>query len=187
MVGSLGRKQLPQCACSAAHSGGRAQEPAHPRSHTRTPNPLLPSLFLCQCSARTKRIAGIKSLDIYAVALYVDLGAARSALQGRFRGASAASLSADQALFDGEPGLPDLNFWGCPAPRQLTRVLNVLPHRKLLPAAAELIPSLPFPSLPFPSLPFPSLPPFSGHSRQTEPASCLSLPDPALPRTQHVR
>lgn len=48
---------------------------------------------------------GIKNLDIYALALYVDQGAARSALQGRFRGSSAASLAADQELFDGEPGL----------------------------------------------------------------------------------
>ena len=48
---------------------------------------------------------GIKNLAIYALALYVDQGAARSALQGRFRCSSAASLAADQELFDGEPGL----------------------------------------------------------------------------------
>lgn len=54
------------------------------------------------CRSRTKRVAGIKSLDIYALALYVDPAAARAALAPKFRGAAApAVLAGDQALFDG--------------------------------------------------------------------------------------
>ena len=77
-----------------------ARESTHQHSQSRASGPL--PLCPLHCSARTKRIVGIKNLDIYALALYVDRGAARSALHGRFRGASAASLAADQALFDGE-------------------------------------------------------------------------------------
>ena len=89
-----------RCTHGTAHSGGQASGVDPPAQ----PPPAAPPLPL-HCSARTKRIVGIKNLDIYALALYVDQGAARSALQGRFRGSSAASLAADQELFDGEPGL----------------------------------------------------------------------------------
>ncbi|EFN51273.1 hypothetical protein CHLNCDRAFT_55230 [Chlorella variabilis] len=51
--------------------------------------------------ARTKRIAGVKNLDIYALGLFVDPSAVRGALQGKFRGADPASLAKDQKLFDG--------------------------------------------------------------------------------------
>lgn len=50
--------------------------------------------------ARTKRIAGVKNLDIYALGLFVDPSAVRGALQGKFRGADPASLAKDQKLFD---------------------------------------------------------------------------------------
>lgn len=55
------------------------------------------------CSARNKRIAGIKSLDLYALALFVDPGSVRSALRARFGGADATTLARDQRLFDGAP------------------------------------------------------------------------------------
>ncbi|KAL4448872.1 hypothetical protein ABPG77_007589 [Micractinium sp. CCAP 211/92] len=50
--------------------------------------------------ARTKRIAGLKNLDIYALALYVDPAAARSVLQPKLNGVAAGSLAGNQALFD---------------------------------------------------------------------------------------
>lgn len=57
------------------------------------------------CRARSKRLVGIKNLDIYAVALFVDPTAVHSALGGHFRGASCPeALARDQALFDGGCG-----------------------------------------------------------------------------------
>ena len=76
------------------------QAPAPLPAHPGAPRP--PQLL--HRRARTKRIMGVKNLDIYALALYVDQGAARRELQGRFRGASATSLATDQTLFDGEQG-----------------------------------------------------------------------------------
>lgn len=58
------------------------------------------------CSARNKRIAGIKGLDLYALALFVDPGSVRSALRAKFGSADAAALARDQRLFDGAPPLP---------------------------------------------------------------------------------
>lgn len=47
-------------------------------------------------------MAGVKSIDVYVLSLYVDPAAARGALGGRFSGtASADALARDQALFDG--------------------------------------------------------------------------------------
>ena len=54
--------------------------------------------------ARSKRLAGIKNLDIYALGLFVAEGAARREL-ARFRGATPESLAASQALFDGARGV----------------------------------------------------------------------------------
>lgn len=90
------------------------------------------------CRARTKRIAGVKNLDIYALGLFVDPSAVRGALQGKFRGADPASLAKDQKLFDGEQG--QLPFaWGkrlrlpglppfCPRGGQAPTVLVCLPQ-----------------------------------------------------------
>lgn len=50
--------------------------------------------------ARTKRIAGLKNLDIYALALYVDPAAAHSVLQPKLKGVAAQGLARDQTLFD---------------------------------------------------------------------------------------
>ena len=50
---------------------------------------------------RSKRLAGIKNIDVYALALYVDPQAARSTLQDRFRDQPTEKLAADQRLFDG--------------------------------------------------------------------------------------
>jgi hypothetical protein len=52
------------------------------------------------CRTRTKRIAGIKNLDVYALALYVDERAARSALARKFQGRSRDEVASSQALFD---------------------------------------------------------------------------------------
>lgn len=67
-------------------------------------NPLLCSCPNAWCSARTKRIAGLKNLDIYALALYVDPAAAHSVLQPKLKGVAAQGLARDQTLFDGEVG-----------------------------------------------------------------------------------
>lgn len=56
--------------------------------------------MLMGTGVRTKKIAGIKSLDIYALALYVNRGAAQSALGRRFSGRAPAELAKDQELFD---------------------------------------------------------------------------------------
>lgn len=77
-----------------------------PPCHMNPPGPI-PSRLVFHinppCSSRTKRIAGIKDLDIYALALYVDPAAARSVLQPKFKGASSDGLVRSQALYDGEP------------------------------------------------------------------------------------
>lgn len=87
--------------CSAAATVAAPVGPFLPPLPAALNPPLLPGR-----SARTKRIAGIKSLDIYAVGLYVDQGAAHSALHRTFGGAaSAAALATDQRLFDGEAHL----------------------------------------------------------------------------------
>jgi hypothetical protein len=52
---------------------------------------------------RSKKIAGIKSLDIYALALYVDEEGARRALHSKFGKLSPDTLAKTQALFDGTP------------------------------------------------------------------------------------
>lgn len=49
--------------------------------------------------ARTKKIAGIKSLDIYALALYVDENAAKGALHKRFKDKRSDQVAKDQSLF----------------------------------------------------------------------------------------
>lgn len=56
--------------------------------------------IIAGAGARTKKIAGLKSLDVYALALFVDQGAVRSSLGGMFSGTDAASLAQDQRLFD---------------------------------------------------------------------------------------
>ena len=50
------------------------------------------------CSTRTKKIAGIKSLDVYALALYVDQRAAKHTLGHKFAGQAPAQISHDELL-----------------------------------------------------------------------------------------
>lgn len=51
-------------------------------------------------SVRAKRLLGIKNIDCYALALYVDPDV-KGALGGKFAGAAPEQLAADQRLFDG--------------------------------------------------------------------------------------
>ncbi len=51
---------------------------------------------------RAKRILGLKNINIYALGIYVDDAAAKRALAGRFKAASAEAISKDQTMFDGE-------------------------------------------------------------------------------------
>lgn len=54
---------------------------------------------------RTKKIAGIKSLDIYALALYVDEPAIKRVLHSKFGSSTADALVKNPALFDGKQPL----------------------------------------------------------------------------------
>lgn len=49
--------------------------------------------------ARTKKIAGIKSIDIYSLGLYVEEGAARSALHHYYSNSTPEEIANDPALF----------------------------------------------------------------------------------------
>ena len=61
------------------------------------------------CRTRTKKIAGIKSLDVYALALYVDQKAAKHTLGHKFSGQAPAQVSHD-ALLGGEDAVPPAWF-----------------------------------------------------------------------------
>lgn len=50
--------------------------------------------------ARTKKIAGIKSIDIYSLALYVDEGVAGAVLRRRYANAAPEAVAKDSKLFD---------------------------------------------------------------------------------------
>lgn len=50
--------------------------------------------------SRTKRVAGVKTIDVYTLALYVDPAAAKQLLGGR-GGSSREALAKEQAMFDG--------------------------------------------------------------------------------------
>ena len=54
------------------------------------------------CRVRAKRLLGIKNIDVYAMALYVDADGARGVLAHKFRGAAPDQLAKNQQLFDGE-------------------------------------------------------------------------------------
>ena len=60
--------------------------------------------FVIPCSMRTKKIAGIKSLDVYALALYVDTAAVKGALHKKFAKKTPQQVAKDQSLFDGRFG-----------------------------------------------------------------------------------
>lgn len=81
---------------------------------TRYPCPTLNSRLPQQASPPAERLKiampchAIHSpllQDVYAFALYVDQGAARSKLSGNFKGQAAAAVAQDQRLFDGKGGV----------------------------------------------------------------------------------
>lgn len=49
---------------------------------------------------RTKKLAGIKNIDVYALAFYIDESSTKRSLQGKFRNSSPDSLQKDQKLFN---------------------------------------------------------------------------------------
>lgn len=122
--------------------------PAPPPCLPTHPACPLPSLPPCPCAftplrARTKRIAGIKNLDIYALALFVDQQAVRSQLHAKFGGASADALARSQALFDGERVTVGGGGGGaCPGSwARSSTALQRMPLRLAAPAAALCCPA----------------------------------------------
>lgn len=53
------------------------------------------------CSTRQKKLAGIKSLDVYALALYVDERGAHSLLHSKVSGKTEQDAVNDQSVYTG--------------------------------------------------------------------------------------
>jgi hypothetical protein len=66
-----------------------------------TPGDLFHENIPLMCSTRQKKLAGIKSLDVYALALYVDERGAHSLLHSKVSGKSQQEVINDQSIYTG--------------------------------------------------------------------------------------